>query len=405
MAGYVDLNYRPGKGDLVCDFYMEPAKGLDVKKVAEFVAEESSTGTWTEVHTEKKYLRDLAAKVFSIKGNRVGIAYPVELFEYNNVPQILSSVAGNIFGMKAVRNLRLNGIVFPDRILRAFKGPKFGIQGVREIVGVEERPLVGTIVKPKIGLKTEDHAKVAYEAWVGGCDIVKDDENLSSQAFNPFRERVVETLKMRDRAEKETGEVKVYMPNVTAEAREMVKRAEFVQEQRGRYIMVDIVTVGFSGLQTLRDANLDLVLHAHRAMHGAFTRDPKHGISMAVLAKLTRLIGLDQLHIGTVVGKMFEDKDEVLENARALKEPMGGLKPVFPVSSGGLHPGLVPDVVKIMGKDVIVQAGGGIHGHPEGTSAGARAMRQAADSAVKGIPIRKYAERHKELKTALKQWG
>ena len=270
---------------------------------------------------------------------------------------------------------------------------------------VRGRPLVGTIVKPKIGLRTLDHARVAYDAWAGGCDIVKDDENLSSQTFNPFRKRVTETLKMRNRAEKETGEVKVYMPNVTAEANEMIKRAEFVKKQGGRYIMVDVVTVGFSGLQTLRDADLGLVIHAHRAMHGALTRNPKQGISMAVLAKLVRLVGLDQLHIGTVVGKMFESRAEVMANIAALTEPMGGLKPVFPVSSGGLHPALVPALIRMMGKDVIIQAGGGIHGHPDGTRRGATALRQAVDAVISGESISKYSKNHPELAKALKKWG
>lgn len=405
MAGYIDLGYRPGKGDLVCDFWLEPAAGMSVRRVAEYVAEESSTGTWTEVHTKKAYLGKLAAKVFDIQGNRVRIAYPVGLFECNNVPQILSSVAGNIFGMKAAENLRLNNIELPGKIIRSFKGPRFGVAGVRRLLGVKNRPLVGTIVKPKLGLRTADHAGVAYQAWIGGCDVVKDDENLSGQSFNPFRKRVVQTLKARDRAEKETGEKKVYMPNVTAETGEMMRRAEFVKEQGGRYIMVDVVTVGFSALQTLRDADLGLVMHAHRAMHGAFTKNPRHGISMAVIAKLVRLIGLDQLHIGTVVGKMFETKEEVLANIAALTQPMGGLKPVFPVCSGGLHPALVPALIRIVGKDIIIQAGGGIHGHRLGTRAGATAMRQAVDSVLEGVPIKEYSKTRKELKMALTQWG
>ena len=404
-SGYVDLKYRPGKGDLICEFYLEPAVGLNVRRVAEFVAEESSTGTWTEVHTQKKYLQRLAAKVFEIRGNNVRIAYPAGLFEPGNIPQILSSVAGNIFGMKAAENLRLNDVHFPGRILRSFKGPRFGIYGVRKVIGVKNRPLLGTIVKPKIGLKTSDHAEVAYQAWVGGCDIVKDDENLSNQSFNPFKKRVVKTLKMRDRAERETGETKVYMPNVTAETREMLRRARFIKAQGGRYAMVDVVTVGWSALQTLRDADLGLVLHAHRAMHAAFTRNPKHGISMAVLAKLVRLVGLDQLHIGTVVGKMFESKKEVLANVAALTQPMGKLKPVFPVCSGGLHPALVPALIRMLGKDIIIQAGGGIHGHPGGTRAGATAMRQAIESVMRGSTLKKYAEVHRELRTALERWG
>jgi len=399
----VDLNYKPVETDLVCTFYVEP-EGISLKEAAGGVAAESSIGTWTELTTEKPYVERLAAHVFSVEGNVVKVAYPVELFEGGNMPNILSSVAGNVFGLKALRNLRLNDVEFPVELLRSFKGPRFGVEGVRELLRVRERPLVGTIIKPKLGLKTADHARVAYEAWAGGCDVVKDDENLSSQRFNPFEERVVETLESRDKAEAETGERKVYMVNVTAETETMLKRAEYVLAHGGEYVMVDILTCGFSALQTLRDQGFKLVVHAHRAGHAAFTKNLRHGISMRVIAKVARIIGVDQLHVGTVVGKMSETKQEVLENIEACKMPMGGLKPVLPVASGGLHPGLVPALMETFGKDFVIQAGGGIHGHTDGTFAGATAMRQAVDAVLEGKTLEEYAETHKELRTALELW-
>jgi len=399
----VDLNYKPVETDLVCTFYVEP-EGISLKEAAGGVAAESSIGTWTELTTEKPYVERLAAHVFSVEGNVVKVAYPVELFEGRNMPNILSSVAGNVFGLKALRNLRLNDVEFPVELLRSFKGPRFGVEGVRELLRVRERPLVGTIIKPKLGLKTADHARVAYEAWAGGCDVVKDDENLSSQRFNPFEERVVETLESRDKAEAETGERKVYMVNVTAETETMLKRAEYVLAHGGEYVMVDILTCGFSALQTLRDQGFKLVVHAHRAGHAAFTKNLRHGISMRVIAKVARIIGVDQLHVGTVVGKMSETKQEVLENIEACKMPMGGLKPVLPVASGGLHPGLVPALMETFGKDFVIQAGGGIHGHTDGTFAGATAMRQAVDAVLEGKTLEEYAETHKELRTALELW-
>jgi ribulose-bisphosphate carboxylase large chain len=400
---FVDLNYKPVETDLVCTFYVEP-EGISLKEAAGGVAAESSIGTWTELTTEKPYVERLAAHVFSVEGNVVKVAYPVELFEGGNMPNILSSVAGNVFGLKALRNLRLNDVEFPVELLQSFKGPQFGIEGVRELLRVRERPLVGTIIKPKLGLKTADHARVAYEAWAGGCDVVKDDENLSSQRFNPFEERVVETLESRDKAEAETGERKVYMVNVTAETETMLKRAEYVLAHGGEYVMVDILTCGFSALQTLRDQGFKLVVHAHRAEHAAFTKNPKHGIAMCVIAKVARIIGVDQLHVGTVVGKMSETKQEVLENIEACKMPMGGLKPVLPVASGGLHPGLVPALMETFGKDFVIQAGGGIHGHTDGTFAGATAMRQAVDAVLEGKTLEEYAETRKELRTALELW-
>ena len=288
------------------------------------------------------------------------------------MPQIFSSVAGNIFGMKEVRNLRLEDIEFPASIERSFPGPRYGISGVRKKLGIMKRPLVGTIIKPKLGLGSAGHAKVAYDAWSGGIDIVKDDENLSDQTFNRFRKRLELTFKALRKAEKGTGEKKAYMPNVTAESKEMLKRNKMIEDMGGTHVMIDVVTCGFSALQTLREET-DLIIHAHRAMHAAFTRNPMHGISMKAYARALKFVGVDQLHIGTAVGKMADTRKDVKEIADAVR-------PVFPVCSGGLHPGLVNPLVKMLGKDIIIQAGGGVHGYPGGTSKGAAAMRKAVEN-------------------------
>ncbi len=400
---FVDLDYQPRESDLVCKFRVDPGDH-PMEFIAGGVAAESSVGTWTELSTEEPYVRERAAKVFSLEGDRFKVAYPLELFEPGNMPNILSSVAGNVFGLEDLRSLRLEDIWFPGELAGSFKGPKYGVEGVRRVTGVEGRPLVGTIIKPKLGLVTRDHAKVAYEAWLGGCDVVKDDENLANQGFNPFEDRLAQTLEARDKAEQETGEKKVYMINVSAETREMMRRAEAVEDQGGRYMMVDILTTGWSSLQTLRDLDLDLVIHAHRAGHAAFTRDPRHGINMVVICKVARLIGVDQLHVGTGVGKMAETRREVEENIGACVGPLHGLKPVLPVASGGLHPGMVPQLVDTFGLDTVIQAGGGIHGHPKGTLAGARAMRQAVDAVIQGVPLEEYAQDHEELRLALERW-
>jgi ribulose-bisphosphate carboxylase large chain len=413
---YIDLSYKPGKHDLICLFKVTPNR-ISLQEAANTVALESSTGTWIDVGTKKDYVNKLSAKVFSInaKTRMVKIAYPEALFEGGNAPNILSSIAGNVFGMKAVRGLRLEDVSFPDKILNSFQGPKFGIQGVRKILGVYNRPLIGTIVKPKLGLKTEDHAKVAYDAWLGGCDLVKDDENLSSQSFNEFSKRAALTFKMKDKVEKETGEKKGYLINVTAETENMMMRADLVRELGGKFVMHDILTAGFASLQTLRK-NCGLAIHAHRAMHGAFTEDPNHGISMLTIADFARLIGVDSLHIGTAIGKMRGGEEEVKEleeeiemhKLKATKDRLEQnwkkIKPVFAVCSGGISPLDVPYLVKHFGKNIIMQAGGGVHGHPDGTVAGAKAMRQALDAALKGISLEKYSKNPKnwELKEALK---
>jgi len=319
--------------------------------------------------------------------------------------------------MKAIENLRFMDMTLPKKYVKSFPGPEYGIKGIRKLLGVRKRPLVGTIVKPKVGLPSEEHARVAYEAWSGGCDIVKDDENLTDQPFNRFEKRIKLTLQALRKAEKETGESKVYMPNVTAETFEMLRRMKYVKKCGGTYMMVDVLTVGASALHTLRAENPGLVIHAHRAMHAALTRNKKHGITMLALAKLYRLIGMDQLHIGTAVGKMEGPKPEVMSirdeivkdsvpaAADRLPQEWHGMKPIFPVASGGLHPGHVEKLMEFMGDDVIIQMGGGIHGHPGGTSAGSAAARQAVDAVLDGESLQEYARNHKELEAALGKWG
>ena len=412
---FIDQSYKPTRNDLVCLFRVTP-EGMSLKEAINNVALESSIGTWCNVSSNEKYVNKLGAKAFAISGDWVKIAYPQDLFEEGSVSNILSSIAGNVFGMKAVKGLRLEDIKFPAKLLKSFPGPRFGIDGYRRILKVKGRPLVGTIVKPKLGLKTKDHAKVAYESWVGGCDLVKDDENLSSQKFNPFEKRAAKTLEMCDKASEETGERKGYLVNVTAEAMTMLSRADLVKELGGRFVMHDIITAGFSSLETLR-GNCKLGIHAHRAMHGAFTENPKHGLSMMCVADFARMAGVDSLHIGTGIGKMRGGKREVGEineemeskkvgkTQHRLAQDWGGLKPVFSVCSGGIYPGHVPYLMKNFGKDIIIQAGGGVHGHPNGTRTGATAMRQAVDATTEGETLEHYGRSHKELMDAMEFWG
>ena len=411
---FVDLKYKPRSSDLICLFKIKPNR-VSIKEAAGAVASESSIGTWTKVSTEKKYVNKLGARVFSIKGNYIKIAYPYKLFEGGNAPNILSSIAGNVFGMKIIKTLRLEDVKFPKEVLRSFPGPRYGISGIRKLLHVKNRPLLGTIVKPKLGLKTKDHAQVAYEAWKGGCDIVKDDENLSSQKFNDFHERIARTLEKLHKAEEETGEKKAYLVNVTAETEEMVKRAKLVEDLGGKFVMIDMLTAGFAAVQTLRK-NTKLAIHAHRAMHGAFTENKDHGINMMVLADFARLVGVDSLHIGTAVGKMKGDYEEIheieeeieLKKVKAtklrLEQNWGKLKPIMAVSSGGLNPVHVPYLIKHFGKDLIIQAGGGIHAHPQGTRTGAIAMRQAIEAVMKKKTLKEYSKNHEELKEALRIW-
>jgi ribulose-bisphosphate carboxylase large chain len=405
-------------------YYVEKAPECkDLEQACEEIAKESSIGTWTEIATLSSDIADrLKPSAFYIdpEHNVVKIAYTSELFESENIPQILSAIAGNIFGMKVLKHLRLLDIGFPKNIINRYKGPNFGISGIRKLTKVTDRPLLGTIVKPKVGLNESDHAKVCGDAWRGGLDIVKDDENLTSLVFNKFEKRIIETLKIRDKIENELGEKKFYMPNITAPLSTMKKRADFVIDNGGEYVMVDFVTIGFSALQELREYldNREVIIHAHRAMHAAFTRSKKHGIAMLALAKLMRLIGMDQLHTGTIIGKMEGGKQEVLEINKVITEQniidnklsildqdWFHIKPTLPVASGGLSPLHTPELLDILGKDIVFQFGGGCHGHPDGTEAGARAIRQAIDAVLEGFDLKEYSKGHHELARAIQKWG
>ena len=397
---------------VVALYYVE--SDLDLTEAGVRIAEEQSIGTWTEVSTLTEGARRLAAKVFktSEKGSGSGlvwVAYPLELFDLESgVPNVLSVVAGNLFGLSSLRNVRLLDVEFPKDFVREFPGPKFGVEGVREIVGTlgDRRPHIGTIVKPKVGLNPKETAEVAYEAGVGGVDLVKDDETLTNQRFCPIKERLPAVMEALDRVREETGRTVLYALNVTARPDRLLETADWAVENGANMLMVDVLTAGFSAVRMLaEDPSIRVPIHVHRTMHAAITRNPKHGIDMMVVAKLVRLVGGDQLHTGTAAGKMESDVERLKEINDFLRSDWHGLKTVFPVASGGIHPALVPENVRVLGRDIVIQAGGGIHGHPMGTRAGAKAMRQAVEAVMAGVPLEEYAKTHPELRAALEKWA
>jgi ribulose-bisphosphate carboxylase large chain len=385
--------------ELVAKYHVET--DLPIKKAALAIAAEQSTGTWTEVRGADN---PLAARVISAVGDLVEIGFPVELFEPGNIPQYLSVIAGNLFGLGSLKKVRLLDADFPESLVRAHPGPKFGIEDARKILDVFDRPLVGTIVKPKVGLDPAGTAEVAAAAVRGGLDLVKDDETLTDQSFCPMVDRVEAVMNALDRVEKDTGKKAFYAVNVTTGADQILERAEKAVDHGANMVMVDVLTAGFSALEVL-SRNVNVPVHVHRTMHGALTRDKGHGISRVVIAKLVRLAGGTNLHTGSYLGKMSREIEENDLCRDALRNEWHGLKRVFPVASGGIYPATVHANLDGYGIDCIVQAGGGVHGHPGGTTAGARAMVQAAEAWMKRVPLSKYAEDHKELETALKFWG
>jgi ribulose-bisphosphate carboxylase large chain len=383
---------------------------LPMKTAAAAIATEQSTGTWTGLSTlSDDVFERLSGKVIGIDGDLATIAFPVEDFslDVGGVPQILSVVAGNLFGLDAIDGVRLEDVDFPLGMVKEFPGPKFGIDGMRKELRRPERPLVGTIVKPKIGLSPENTANYIYEAGMGGLTNSKDDETLVDQVFCPMRERVPAIAEAIDRVRDETGHRMMHAVNISTRGDRIVETGEWVQEMGAREIMVDVLTCGFAAVQALaEDPSIKVPVHVHRTMHGAITRDPSHGISMRVFSKLVRMCGGDALHIGTFgVGKMKGDPEEDLGNQRACVEPMGSLKSVMPVCSGGLHPGMVPALMRIGGKDLQIQAGGGMAGHPQGVRSGGMALSQAVEASLRGVSLEEYALEHEELRLAIGRWG
>lgn len=375
------------------------------KDCARVVAMEQSTGTWTKLRKRKGSREEtLAAWVVDCDDVHgvARVAFPLEIFEAGNVAGVLSIVAGNLFGLGSLRQARLLDLDVPAPFAAAYPGPKVGIEGIRKAVGTlrSRRPHGGTIVKPKVGLDPKQTAQAAKEAALGGLDLIKDDETLTDQAFCPLDERARLVLGALDEARGETGKGCLYAVNITAGATSMLERLDTVAEAGANCVMVDVLTVGFDALAEVR-RNTRLPIHVHRAMHGALTRSKDFGVGMLPIARLVRLCGGDQLHVGSASGKM-EHPDDLQALAKALSGPWHGLKPTFPVSSGGLHPASVRKEVAAFGRDVVLQAGGGIHGHPEGTLAGAKAFMQAIDAAHRGQADSKAPP---ELAAALRKWG
>ena len=392
---------------VICDYRV--TTDMPMEKAANAIAAEQSTGTWTDLTTTtSKIVENYGAKVLSIDGDMTRIAFPIEDFsiDIGGVPQILSVIAGNLFGLESVSKLRLEDVYFPKPILEQYKGPKFGVDGLRKILDRPEKPLVGTIVKPKIGLSPKDTAEYVYEAGAGGLTNSKDDETLTNQTFCPIEDRTVAVAEALDRLESE-GHKMVHSINVSTNGDKIVELAEKVQSWGAKQLMVDVITCGFGAVQALaEDPSIKVPIHVHRTMHGAFTRDPLHGIAMLPITKLVRMCGGDALHIGTLgVGKMSGDPRGDLSNLEACLDSTGGYRTVMPVCSGGVYPGMIGKMVQISGKNVQVQAGGGVSGHPGGVRKGAMAMCQAIDAAYKDIPVTEYAKDHEELNEALIKWG
>jgi ribulose-bisphosphate carboxylase large chain len=405
--GYWDADYEPKETDVLCAFRITPQPGVDEIEAAAAVAGESSTATWTVVWTDRLTpYQHYQAKAYSVEpvpgveGQFIAkIAYDIDLFEEGSVANLTSSIIGNVFGFKALKALRLEDMRIPVAYLKTFPGPPHGIVMEREYLDKFGRPLLGATVKPKLGLSAKNYARVVYEALRGGLDFTKDDENINSQPFMRWRDRYCFAIEAVQRAQAASGEVKGHYMNVTAATMEdMYERAEFAKEIGSVIIMMDL-TVGYTAMSSMSKwarAN-GLILHLHRAGHGTYTRQKNHGVSFRVIAKWCRMLGVDHIHAGTVVGKLEGDPMMIkgyyntLRQRYVTADPETGiyfdqdwasLAAVMPVASGGIHAGQTHQLLEYLGEDVVLQFGGGTIGHPMGIAAGATANRVAVEAIV-----------------------
>ena len=404
---------------IIATYYIE-SSAEDLLKKSAAIAVEQTTGTWLPVPAETSEVRrkhlGKVISVYEVPDYEMGlpkeldtrkyilqIAYP-EININRQIPMLLSTVIGNI---SMAGRLKLIDLAFPKRFLDGFAGPKFGVEGIRKLLDVPERPLLNNMIKPCTGISPKVGAKLFYEAAVGGADIIKDDELIADTEFSRIEDRVKKFMAMEKRVYEETGEKTLYTVNITDRVDRIKEHAKRAIEAGTNALMVNYLTVGISCLQALaEDPDINVPILAHLDFAGVMYESPYSGMSShLVLGKLPRIAGADMVVYPSPYGKFEFMREKYLKIALTLKLPLHDIKPVFPMPGGGIHPGVVPRLTEELGYDFIVAAGGAIHGHPMGAAAGARALRQAIDAAVSGVPLSTAAKEHEELKLAIEAWG
>jgi ribulose-bisphosphate carboxylase large chain len=336
----------------------------------------------------------------TIQAAKITIAYPHINFG-PKIPNLLSAIAGELFEMNSFTAARVTDIEFPDSYLKDFTGPRFGIEGCRDILKVHERPIIGAIVKPCVGLSAERLAELAEEGFSGGLDFIKDDELLADTSYNSVAERVKKVTTVLKRAEERTGEKKMYAFNITDRIDRLRELHDIVVEGGGKCIMINVAAVGMEAMRELAEYT-KVPIHCHRTFAAVWARSPYVGISFSALTKIFRLCGADQIHCGAIQGKLYESDDEVLSNMHACTSENAYIRRALPVSSGGQWAGKAPvNAQKIGHYDFIHLSGAGTYSHPDGAAAGARSIRQAWDAVLSHIPLDVYAKDHRELSRAL----
>lgn len=408
------------KENYIVGLYYVEAETTDILKKVEAIALEQSTGTWVNVPEETPEVREkCVAKVIGVydlphyedeipKDSKIRkftflIAFPLVNIS-RQLPQVLTALYGNI---SMAGKIKLLDIFFPESFVKNYKGPKFGIEGLRKLLNVKDRPLLVAMFKPCVGLKPKTLGRMLYELGAGGVDIIKDDELLADPTYCTVEDRLEECLKACNKVYKETGRKVLYSVNITDDLDRMMKKAKNAVKNGANCLMVNTYTVHYSTLSYLaEDPAINVPILTHPDFAGAIFGSPNYGLSSSlVLGKLARLAGSDMVIYPSYFGKVPMVKERVIRIAQELTSKFYHLKRVFPGPSAGMHPGLVPQMIDDFGIDLIIGAGGGIHAHPMGATAGAKAFHQAIDAVKKGIPLSSYAKKKKELKLALQKWG
>lgn len=415
---------------LSAHYWIETAFPLDY--AAQVMAGEQSTGTFIRVAGETDELRAAhAARVESIrelgtvdtpslpgagkpKGatvwNRaeVELSWPISNMG-NSLPNVVATVAGNLFELKPFSGLKLLDLKLPPSFLNRYQGPQFGVAGTRALTGVPRRPLVGTIIKPSVGLSPAATAAMVDLLAEGGIDFIKDDELQADGPHCPFSERLAAVMEVINRHAERTGRKVMYACNITGEIDEMRARHDAVEAAGGTCVMISANSIGLPALVHLR-RHARLAIHGHRNGWGIYGRSPAIGMSYIAYQKLWRLAGVDHMHVNGLANKFCEDDASVIASARECLTPMfdvpGRGCEIMPVFSSGQSVKQAPGTwAALQSTDLIFACGGGIVAHPGGVAAGVRAIHQAWEAALAGVPLEQYAQTNRELREAMQTFA
>jgi 2,3-diketo-5-methylthiopentyl-1-phosphate enolase len=400
------------------DFYSKATYRLyddkaDFEKKAEGIAVGLTVGSWTELpEAAKASMQKHLGLVESVRvhegdaGQRYAdltIAYPDANFS-RDLPALLVTVFGKLSMDGRIKLLDLQ----PSKdFLSAFPGPKFGLKGVRDLLGVHDRPLVMSIFKSVIGHDLAGLREQFLQQALGGIDLIKDDEILFENPLTPLEKRVETCISAAKEAEQATGQKLIYFTNLTGPTLKLKDNAKRAIAAGANGLLFNVLAYGFDVLADLAaDPDIRVPIAAHPALSGAMYPSQHHGIAAPLLlGKLMRIAGADLSLFPSPYGSVVMPKEENMAVTEALVTPTLPQAAAFPVPSAGIHPGLVPLILKDFGNDVVVNAGGGVHGHPGGAAAGGRAFRQAVQATLNGTTLQAYAETHEELRAAIERWG